>query len=183
MDVVSKKLTRKELSQFLPTTRAIVAFENAQDDITAQGDVLTGTSFVVLEADGQLGSDRVLTGSDSISITDEGAGEPVVLDLTDVGTAGSFGSETQTVQISVDDKGRVTLVAAFDLDTDNIAEGIANLFFTITRARNAISGTAPISYNAGTGAISLSASGVAAGTYAPPTSITVDAFGRITAIA
>lgn len=39
-------------------------------------------------------------------------------------------------------------------DTDDLVEG-ANLYFTNTRARAALSGTSPISYNSGTGAISL----------------------------
>ena len=41
------------------------------------------------------------------------------------------------------------------LVTDDIAEGTTNKYFSNTLARNAISATAPLAYNAGTGVISL----------------------------
>ncbi|MCX8159288.1 MAG: hypothetical protein N3D20_03335, partial [Candidatus Pacearchaeota archaeon] len=40
-------------------------------------------------------------------------------------------------------------------NTDNLPEGTSNLYFTNARARNALSGTSPISYNSSTGVISL----------------------------
>lgn len=42
------------------------------------------------------------------------------------------------------------------ISTDGVPEGSTNLYFTDARARAALSGTAPISYNSTTGAISLS---------------------------
>ena len=42
-----------------------------------------------------------------------------------------------------------------DSDTDDLAEGTTNLYFTNTRARNAISGGTGINYNSGTGEIAV----------------------------
>lgn len=47
-------------------------------------------------------------------------------------------------------------------NTDQVPEGATNLYFTATRARNALSPAAPITYNAGTGAIGISQAGNAA---------------------
>lgn len=66
--------------------------------------------------------------------------------------------------------------------TDGIAEGVANLFYTDARARAAISGAAPITYNAGTGEMALADAAVVPGTY-PLSTTTVDSKGRITAAA
>jgi len=44
------------------------------------------------------------------------------------------------------------------IDTDDVAEGVTNLYFTSARARGALSGTAPITFNAGTGAIGFDGS-------------------------
>jgi len=41
--------------------------------------------------------------------------------------------------------------------TDSLTEGSLNLYFTNARARAAISGTSPVAYNSGTGAISMAA--------------------------
>ena len=45
---------------------------------------------------------------------------------------------------------------ALDADTDDVAEGSSNLYFTQARARGALSGGTGISYNNGTGAIAIS---------------------------
>ena len=48
---------------------------------------------------------------------------------------------------------------ALDADTDDVAEGSSNLYFTQARARGALSGGTGISYNNGTGAIAISLAG------------------------
>lgn len=69
----------------------------------------------------------------------------------------------------------------------NATPGLLTETSVDTFTKRSISGTAPISVANGSGTagnptISLNNSGVAAGTYAPVNSITVDAKGRITAI-
>jgi hypothetical protein len=70
-------------------------------------------------------------------------------------TAGGYGSASQTIAITVDAKGRLTDVEAFPLNTDNITEGVTNLYFTQARARSSLSSGTGISYNSGTGVIAL----------------------------
>ena len=43
------------------------------------------------------------------------------------------------------------------VDTDNVAEGAVNLYFTTTRARESVSAGSNINYNSGTGVISTDA--------------------------
>lgn len=69
--------------------------------------------------------------------------------------------------------------------TDSVPEGSTNLYFTQARARASVSGTAPISYNSGTGAFSHAASGVTAGTYGSATAVpvvTVNEEGHVTGV-
>lgn len=71
------------------------------------------------------------------------------------------------------------------LTTANVAE-VTNLYFTNTRAREAITSGNTILYNSSTGNITLSESGVTASTYGGATqipAITVDRYGRVTAAA
>ena len=69
------------------------------------------------------------------------------------------------------------------LTTANVAE-VTNLYFTNTRAREAITSGNTILYDTATGNITLSESGVTANTYGGPSQIpviTVDRYGRLTA--
>ncbi|MFC0302781.1 hypothetical protein ACFSTI_25165 [Rhizorhabdus histidinilytica] len=104
------------------------------------------------------------------------------LGLADAGTPGTYGSASDTIQITVDDKGRVTATQVFQLNTDNIVEGITNLYFTVARARAAISGAVGrINYDSTTGVIDLQGAIVTPGTYSNP-DVTTDEYGRVTAI-
>lgn len=156
MEVTTRPLTREQLSDFLPNHRSIVAFENAQKDIGTQGDVFSTAPFVTTDTNTNLNSARVLTGDEDVSVTDDAIDHTVTLGLTDTGvTPDTYGSETETIQIVVDAKGRLSAVVAFDLNTDNITEGIVNLFFTVARARAAISGAAGVDYDSTTGIATL----------------------------
>lgn len=71
-----------------------------------------------------------------------------------------------------------------NLTTTNIPEGV-NQYFTIGRARGALSNVPPILYNPATGIISHDTSGITAGTYGDTTQypiVTVNAFGHVTNI-
>lgn len=48
---------------------------------------------------------------------------------------------------------------ALDADTDDVAEGSSNLYFTQARARGAVSGGTGLSYNSGTGAFAINIQG------------------------
>jgi hypothetical protein len=207
MEVTTRKLTRAQLAEFLPNHRAIVAFETTQDDVMGMGDALSTGQFVTLSQDDNLGSERVLTGSDNISITDLGPMQPVILDLTDTDVvADTYGDASSVIQIVVDAKGRLVSVEAFALNSDNVTEGSVNLFFTEQRARDSISGAGQIDYDSTTGVIDTTGSdatltkpvtgltcnngvitavseeaGAFTGTVSPVTSITV-ANGIVTAV-
>lgn len=182
MEIFTRRLTRDKLKEFLPNLRSIIAFENIQQDIANTGDALSTAPFVVTAADDNLGAERVLTPTANIEVTDGGPGATVELDLTDTGvTADTYGSDSETIQIQVDAKGRVFAVVAFELNTDNITEGVTNLFFTIARARAAISGAAgQIDYDNTTGVIDLQDGIVSPGSFTSA-NITVDPYGRVTA--
>lgn len=62
------------------------------------------------------------------------------------------------IQISKDGSNNLTITAengVADSDTDDLAEGLSNLYFTDTRARQAVSGGTGISYDNSTGVISV----------------------------
>lgn len=109
----------------------------------------------------------------------------VTLGLADSGvTAATYGAATKLVVLAIDAKGRVTSASEITLNSDNVTEGVTNLFFTQARARASVSGTAPISYNVATGVFSLADSGVTAASYGganKSTTVTFDAKGRATA--
>lgn len=100
-----------------------------------------------------------------IVATDAGAGNPVTLSLADAGTPGTYGDAAKTLQVQTDDKGRVVAVTEFGLNTDNVTEGGSNLYFTTTRAREALSNGDGMAYDDTTGVIAVQP----AGTYGAPT--------------
>lgn len=70
-------------------------------------------------------------------------------------SAGTYGSASTLISATVDTYGRVTEVTEVALNSDNVAEGLVNLFFTQARARASISASSPLIYDVGTGALSL----------------------------
>jgi hypothetical protein len=90
-------------------------------------------------------------------------------------------SQVHATQVYADSfYGTISSIANFS--TDSLSEGPTNLYYTDTRVRNAISGGAGLTYDAGTGQFLIPSSGVTAGTYGDATNvaqITVDSLGFV----
>lgn len=159
-------LPRKEIADFIPSPRGVRAFEAAQQDIANQYDVLTTAQFLTLDAEPNLGAERIFTPvSGDLVGTDGGANSPYTLGLAATTVvAGSYGDASHSVKVTVDAKGRLTGVVPYVLTTTNIIEG-TNLYYTDARARAALSGSSGIAYNSATGAFTAAQ----AGTYGAPT--------------
>jgi|GEM_PF-5913708 len=155
--------------------RYLVGYKKISDGMTGADVLTTGDASLIYPNSRALGVvDGELTASD--------APPDFTLGLADTGPgATSVGDASHVIQIAIDAKGRVVAVDQFELDSDNVAEGATNLFFTQARARESLSGGVGIAYDQGTGAIALDAVPAPDGTYSNPTSLTIQN-GIITAI-
>lgn len=184
-------LNRADLASFLPSPRTIKAYELLQSDssnsvgkineVIDQSNRVEGAPVLTTSASDAFDAESVLSASQGINLSLTPGSAALTLTSTGV-TVGTYGDESHLASFTVDAKGRITAATQITLISDNVAEGSINLYFTQARARASISSVAPIVYNPSNGQISLSASGVTPGTYANPTSITVDGYGRVTAI-
>lgn len=160
-------------------------------DLKAQLDAL-GTNIAALRGDTfgteQLEEDKANKSVQAIAGTGLSGGGTLAADFTfnvadTAVTPATYGSSSEYVTFTVDQQGRITAASEGALSTSNITEG-SNLYFTDARARSAISGTGAISYNSGTGAITLADTAVTPATYGSSSeyvTFTVDQQGRITA--
>lgn len=171
MDTQLNSINRSDLGKFISDPRTIVAFENLssnQDSLIGTVNQIAAASFVSVSLTTALTNDRVLAGSSDILLTDAGPKGNLSIELSTTGvSAGSYGSPAKTTQLAVDSKGRLSLVAEYILNTDNVTEGSANLFFTTARSRNSISAGTGLSYVPATGVMSISSAFFATGTYTP----------------
>jgi hypothetical protein len=121
---------------------------------------VSDAAFLTTEPITVLGGARVIapTAGD-LTATDGGAGGSYALSLANVVTGATLGAATKTVSVTFDNKGRITAAAEYTLNTDNVTEGVTNLYFTNARARAAISATGNVAYNSTTGVISLTLPG------------------------
>lgn len=117
MDQRSAPLTRGQIGAFINSERGIRTFEALQNDTTAIFDVLTGTQFLTLTNDPNLGSERVFTPVvGDLTGTDGGANNPYTLGLASTTVAaGTYGNPAGFVTITVDTKGRLTNVTTYPL--------------------------------------------------------------------
>jgi hypothetical protein len=187
---VAEQLSRAELSEFLSSPRAIATFENFNSDSVVNMETtnqaigvvnsMNDAPVVTTASTTAFNNEHVLTGSADIGVNVSAGLAGISLNDTTV-VSGTYGDASHVVKVTVDSKGRATAMQSYALNSDNVAEGGVNLFFTNARARTALSGGTGISYNSGTGVIAFSATPAANGTYTPVTSITI-VNGIITAI-
>lgn len=133
-------------------------FARIQGVAVTSGNIANG-SFLTLGSNPDLPSGRVFTpAAGQLSAVDGGAGGAYTLGLADTAvTPNPYGGASKTVSFTVDAKGRLVAAAEFTLSTTNITEG-TNLYYTDARARAALSASAPLSYNSGTGAFTIAGS-------------------------
>lgn len=191
----TEPLPRNELSAFLPTPRAVRAFEGVQTDLTetlpdaieqivdVTNDLLVAP-YLAWQPSDTLENERVINAGQGIAVSIGLSLASIAITNTGV-SAGTYGGATKTVSFAVDAMGRLTAAAEHALVSDNVAEGASNLYFTVPRARSALSGGTGIDYNGTSGAIAIANTGVSAGSVGSATAIPVITFnaqGQATAV-
>lgn len=82
VEVRTKPLTRGQIGEFIGSERGIRSYEDMQYDLNSQSDALTAASFLVLNSEPSLGSERVLTIGAGLHGADGGANGPYTLTNT-----------------------------------------------------------------------------------------------------
>lgn len=110
VDVRSRRLTRKQIGEFIPSARGVLAFEEVQTDVTTNFDEIANASFLTLGSEPGLGSERVFGPvSGDLVATDGGANGVYTLGLAETGVGqGTYGDATHYPVFEVDAKGRIT---------------------------------------------------------------------------
>lgn len=117
-------------------------------------DRIVGAPFLTFAATGDLPANRVLAGGAGLTLAI--GGTLATMSITDTAVVpGAYGTATKTVALTVNSQGRVTAAQQFDLNTDNIAQGVANLFYADALARAAVSAGDGLDYDNTTGEFSL----------------------------
>lgn len=155
---------------------------------------MTGTGLIESLRDGEyltyspsavLTNSRTLLAGTALSFVATASDRTLNLDDTAV-VIGAYGSASFIPSFTVDQQGRLTAASQFALNSDNVTEGAANLFFTNARARAAVSNGTGLDYNSGTGVFSLANTAISPTSYGSASQVptfTVDAQGRLTAAA
>ncbi|WDA36400.1 hypothetical protein [Sphingobium sp. YC-XJ3] len=156
VDTRPATLTRKLLGEFLRNPETIKAFENLSfnsEDLADVVSAIQAISVLTLGLSDTFENERVVTSDGEVQLTDGGPGGNLTFGLSNTGvTAAVYGSAAQTVQFTVNAKGRLMLAQAHALNTSNVTEG-TNLYFTNSRARSALSNGVGMAYNSTTGVI------------------------------
>lgn len=190
---VTNPLPQNELERFLPTPRAVRAFEDMQTDVTETipeaveqiidlTNELLAAPYIAWQASDTLENERIINAGPGIAVAVGTTLASVSLTTTGV-TANTYGSATRLAGLVVDQYGRITFAEDYEINTDNITEGVTNLFYTNARARAALSAGTGIDYDSGTGVIDLEDTAVTPDTYGSATDVpvlTIDQQGRVT---
>jgi len=153
-------------AHFSATTNTGVTYDSSTGVIALSGipnSSLTNSSVTVngrtvsLGGSGSFDTDSVNEGPTNLYYT--GARVRNELSATDSESSGSFSYDSTTGTFTFDATGVVAEVNGqkgyVTLDTDDISEGVNNLYFTTTRARDSVSGGTGVTYTAGTGVIAI----------------------------
>jgi len=144
----------RDTMERLPQDRDILVQQ--VNDVTTDLNEVEDQPFLTWDTAGALMTAcRLLLGTAAnISLTISAT--EAVIDLISTAVApGTYGGASKLASFTVDQKGRITAASQTDIDTDNIVEGVLNLFFTQARARASVSGSAGVTYNGGTGDFTL----------------------------
>jgi hypothetical protein len=116
VEITTKLMPRADLATFLPSPRAIKAFEDAQSDIQASGDVITAIQtapLLSIAAVSTLTGARVLSLGTDLAGVDGGPSGLYELSLKPTGVAaGAYGGNQAWPTFTVDVKGRLSAAAA-----------------------------------------------------------------------
>lgn len=154
----------EEIEIAVPTDDPVVPYVSRRTTtgaIAAGADPsINGAPYVITEPNGFVPNGRVITGTaGDISVTDNGAGSTVVLDLIATAvTPGMYGSAAFVPQITVDAKGRITSVSdvATPIGTVTSVGLAAPADFLVTSSPITSSGTLTLDWTTpptGTGAV------------------------------
>lgn len=157
LNTKATSLQRDILASFLPNPRAITAFENIALDVT---ETLPDAISAIIDITAEIQASPIITWDNSEVLEGsrklvEGGG--ISFALTDSNftvsikesgvTPDNYGGDDKLVSLSIDSTGRITSASSHDIYSDVIIEGINNLFFTLGRVHQALSGIGGIAYN------------------------------------
>ena len=133
-------------------------------------EITAGLKVYVEEGSNQARSQWLLTNTGAITVNTTSL-TFVKISQIDTGLAGQYGGPEKTVTISLNSSGMITAITdsvltmantvngqsgTVILDTDDVSEGIANQYFTGSRARSSVSAGGDLAYNSTTGVFSYS---------------------------